>query len=101
MKPDRPLAELEPHWVEHEGKVCGVRFQCPEHHGTETWCLQVVPFSPALDGTVTKSWQSNGHQWQRTGETFETLTLTPSIKASCGYHGFITGGIVTCCGDSK
>ncbi len=38
--------------------------------------------------------------WQRTGETFDTLTLTPSIhsrkeKGGCGWHGFITNGEVT------
>ena len=39
----------------------------------------------------------DGASWQRTGETFETLTLTPSIlrnrdKGGCGWHGFITNG---------
>jgi hypothetical protein len=37
--------------------------------------------------------------WTRTGEDFETLTLTPSIhsdpaKGGCGWHGFITNGEV-------
>jgi hypothetical protein len=41
-----------------------------------------------------------GYGWQRTGETFEDLTLTPSIQreypARC-WHGFITNGeVVTC-----
>lgn len=32
--------------------------------------------------------------WQRTGETFEDLTLTPSVDASASghWHGYITGG---------
>lgn len=36
-----------------------------------------------------------GHPlWQREGETFDTLKLTPSIlrskdKGGCGWHGFI------------
>lgn len=32
--------------------------------------------------------------WQRTGDDFETMTLTPSIDASNSghWHGFITGG---------
>jgi hypothetical protein len=37
--------------------------------------------------------------WQRTGDTFETLTLSPSILRTrpygCGWHGFITDGEVT------
>lgn len=38
------------------------------------------------------------HTWQRTGESFETLTLMPSIlrRDNCGWHGYITSGeIVT------
>jgi hypothetical protein len=45
-------------------------------------------------------------QWQRTGTTFETLVLSPSIysmveKGGCGWHGYVGGpagdkpGIVT------
>jgi hypothetical protein len=38
--------------------------------------------------------------WHREGETFETLTLTPSIfrnpaRGGCGWHGWITRGAVT------
>ncbi len=35
-----------------------------------------------------------GYLWQRTGDTFETLTLSPSIncEASGHWHGFITDG---------
>ena len=31
------------------------------------------------------------HYWERTGDTFETLKLTPSIQrvGGCGWHGFI------------
>lgn len=37
------------------------------------------------------------HHWQRTGETFETLTLRPSILdvSRCGWHGYVTDGEVT------
>ena len=101
MKAPRPLVELEPSWVINQDKVMGLRFNCPEHHDDKTWCVQVVPFTPALDGTAVPSWQPNGHHWQRVGDTFEELTLTPSIYAACGYHGFITKGVVTCCGGSK
>lgn len=56
-----------------------------------------VPFANPLDGGPPLS----GNGWQRTGDTFETLTLTPSIlrisngrPESCGWHGFITNGEV-------
>ena len=40
--------------------------------------------------------------WQRTGDTFETLTLHPSIlrspqKGGCGWHGWVTNGEVRSC----
>ncbi len=38
-----------------------------------------------------------GHLWTRTGEDFETLTLTPSINAEAAghWHGFVTNGNIT------
>jgi hypothetical protein len=102
--PDMQLVKLDPHWVEHEGKRCGVSFECPEH-GTHTgpnaYCRQVVQFTPAIEGGHVASWQDNKHIWQRKGESFEALTLTPSVRAGCGWHGFVTAGMVTSCGDSK
>jgi hypothetical protein len=59
-----------------------------------------VPFTNPLDGGPPVN---DGHPtWQRTGETFETLTLTPSIlrsqeKGGCGWHGFITDGEIRSC----
>ena len=37
-----------------------------------------------------------GFLWQRTGDTFETLSLSPSIDASASghWHGFVTNGEV-------
>ncbi len=37
-----------------------------------------------------------GYLWKRTGETFETLTLSPSVDASASghWHGHITNGEV-------
>lgn len=54
-----------------------------------------VPFKNPLDGGP--SCEPRG--WERTGDTFETLTLSPSIlrakdKGGCGWHGFIRGGQV-------
>jgi len=100
----------------------GVHFDCPEGH---EGCSHVIPFSPAFDGSPTPGWQQNGAVWQRTGDTFETLTLSPSIRriptyASreaalaagalpeylneshfCAFHGFIQNGQIVFCGDSK
>ena len=74
----------------------GVQFDCPcGNHDESHQCF--VPFANPLDGgPPIHTGKNNG--WQRTGETFETLTLTPSILrvGGCGWHGFITNGeIVT------
>lgn len=116
------LADCNPQWVENyhgTGIVDAVSFDCPEGH---VECLHVIPFTPALDGA---SCARAGAQWVRSGDTFETLTLSPSIARRpkyasreealaagclpeyiddsllCAFHGFITNGAITFCGDSK
>jgi hypothetical protein len=74
----------------------GLLFTCPcgkcdEYHD----CF--VSFANQLDGGPPLP--DERPLWQRTGDTFETLTLTPSIlrsveKGGCGWHGFITNGEV-------
>lgn len=71
----------------------GLQFDCPCGCGIPCF----VHFSNPLDGgapLVHEPFPS----WQRTGDTFETLTLTPSILRTpprgCGWHGYITNGEV-------
>lgn len=50
-----------------------------------------VSFANPIDGG--EKW-SQGPWWQRTGETFDTLQLSPSIlsdpaKGGCGWHGYV------------
>lgn len=116
------LVDCNPRWGERDGQRRYVRFDCPEGHAE---CHHVVPFTPSLEGVELPSPQQNGANWQRTGETFETLSLSPSIRripshASreaaiaagcipeyvtesmlCAFHGFVTNGEITFCGDSK
>lgn len=118
------LADCNPHFVEDkDGVLCAVYFECPEGHDD---CKHVIPFSPALDGSA-GNWNNGGSGpiWQRTGDTFENLTLSPSIrriqrhadKAAalaagcleeyitetlfCALHIFIKDGAIEFCGDSK
>jgi hypothetical protein len=71
----------------------GIMFDCPcGKCGTPVY----VPFSRALDGTP----YPNGRPvWERTGETFDTLTLRPSIQriGGCGWHGYLTNGELIAC----
>jgi hypothetical protein len=98
------LTDLHPHFLGSGGEGIhdaqgnpvpfrpgvGVEFDCP--------CGCAIPvfvaFANPLDGgpAVEKG-------WHRTGDDFETLTLTPSILRvrTCTWHGFVTNGeILTC-----
>lgn len=100
------LSELNPEWMNAGGegvsladgtpaplrKGVGILLNCPCGNTAESHQLY-VPFANPLDGgPPTQTGANNG--WKREGETFETLTLTPSIQriGGCGWHGFITGG---------
>ena len=68
----------------------GVMLECP--CGAPDSPL-FVPFANPLDGGP----QHGPQGWKRTGDTFETLTLTPSILRTgslceCKWHGYITNG---------
>jgi hypothetical protein len=119
------LVDCNPRWVtcyysKDDEVPDAVMFDCPEGHSD---CKHVIPFSPALDGSL--GTMEPGRAWQRTGDTFETLTLSPSIKRNprhasreaaiaagcipeyvtdgmlCALHIFIRDGRIEFCGDSK
>lgn len=117
------LVDLNPRWVGHLNQaLSGVSFECPEGHER---CYHRIPFTPDLYGQPSSGWQANGAVWGRTGDTFETLTLSPSIRripqhASreeaiaagcipehvtesllCAFHGFVRDGKIEFCGDSR
>jgi hypothetical protein len=107
------LTELAPEWIGAGGagisnadgspaperKGVGVLLTCPCGNCDDMHDLY-VPFTNPIDGGPPVN---DGHAtWQRTGDTFETLTLTPSIlrskeKGGCGWHGFITNGEIASC----
>lgn len=98
------LTELNPRWfgtgTEPNVIINGVSFDCP-HCRTQRLA---VHFKNPIDKA---GWIERGvilsHaecEWNREGDTFETLTLTPSIDASRidfggHWHGFITKGEVS------
>jgi len=100
------LVELNPQWCSSGGEgvtrngqpvperlQIGVSFDCP--CGCDSSCF--IPFSNPLDGQPAD--EGFKTTWHRTGDTFETLTLHPSILriGGCGWHGFIReGAILTC-----
>lgn len=65
----------------------GITFDCPCGCGVRRY----VPFANPLDNGPARDQR---HGWQRQGDTFDTLTLTPSILVvgDCAWHGFIRNG---------
>lgn len=101
------LTDLSPVWiVTGDGRRgMGVTFCCPcptcraatpvgEERGRRLFAM----FSNPVDGGPPEPADDGpSPRWLRAGETFETLTLTPSIDASASghWHGFITNGELT------
>jgi hypothetical protein len=87
------LSELEPSWwTATEGRTgMGLAFLCPH---CKTQMLGVWFANPLDGGPAATADSSPAPRWKREGETFETLTLTPSIDASTSghWHGHIRNG---------
>jgi hypothetical protein len=98
------LTDLNPRWVFSGGEGVrnadgspaprregvGVTFNCPLAQG----CRHYAPFENPLDGGPPLE---PGKGWQRTGDTFETLTPSYQVVGGCGWHGYITNGEVLTC----
>lgn len=95
------LTELKPKWMmqitEDNRLDCksrhgmGIVFDCPVHrnHRLGIFFKNPIDGLPAAEGQLL---------WQRTGESFDKLTVSPSVDASqfigC-WHGHIVKGEVT------
>jgi hypothetical protein len=80
------LTALEPRWAGEEGyPKQAVSFRCPH-------CQEriVVPFENPVGGVPKMREKVNF--WKRDGETFETLTLEPSVHQIGHWHGWIKNG---------
>ncbi len=69
----------------------GLSFLCPVHRDHRL----AVLFANPVDGGVPAEIRPGCYAWHRTGETFDVLTLGPSIDASGSTHG--TGAVETPC----
>jgi len=96
------LTELNPRWAGLPGPIIdGVTFDCPHCRKQRLG----INFSPPIDPNglwdkIAKPTYAGVNVWSRTGgDSFETLTLTPSINTQIDvaghFHGFITNGEVT------
>jgi hypothetical protein len=96
------LTELNPRWVGLPGPIYdGVAFDCPHCKVQRLG----ITFSPPIDPNgwwpkISQPTYAGQNVWQRgSGDTFDTLTISPSINAKITvdghWHGFITNGEVT------
>lgn len=100
------LVDLDPNWCdERDRKGVGLTFLCPVHRDHYLG----VPFANPFDDKGPSAWarglEGKGTGWHREGDTFDTLTLSPSIhvfdqdpddpkKRKTHWHGFIVKGEV-------
>lgn len=96
------LTDLNPRWVGLPGPIYdGVSFDCPHCRKQRL----AITFNPPIDPNgwwprISPPTYSGINVWKRDGgETFETLTLSPSIDANVDiaghWHGHIRNGQVT------
>lgn len=88
----KKLVDLEPKWTASPGRHgMGIHFLCP--CGCDR--LYGAFFANPLDGGPPFD---QGEGWERTGDTFETLTLSPSLLFDRGHwHGWLKDGVLTSC----
>ena len=83
------LTDLEPRLYGHGGEGVGMTFLCPCGCGIRA----AVTFRNPIDGLG--PFDAGGTPtWKREGDTFETMTLSPSIlrTTGCKWHGWIRNG---------
>ncbi len=93
------LSDLSPSWIRNGDRSgVAVSFDCPcqAEHAPGISPRVAVYLSNPLDGG-----SSLRDGWRRTGDTFDTLTLHPSIQRAepngCRWHGWIKNGeAITC-----
>lgn len=100
------FTDLNPRFLSHGGEgvwqdgkplpyreAVGVTFDCPCGCGVPL----AVLFRNPVDGgaPITKKLPT----WERTGDDFETMTLSPSILRThgCGWHGWVRNGEIVAC----
>jgi hypothetical protein len=101
------LADLNPRWqgLNTAAKIAasiriGMTFDCPCCVGTERAIKLGVRFRNAIDPDnllADTGWRAAEPAWDRQGETFDTLSLVPSVDASNQghWHGTISSGKAT------
>lgn len=83
-----PLRQLDPRYIKgKDGEPTGISFECPACTKTQTHRVRV---------RWADAQRNDEPLWERSGLTFDELTLSPSIDGtpSCKFHGFLRMGKV-------
>lgn len=68
--------DCNPRWSDATSEhPCHIRFDCPEGHKE---CTHTIRVDPAKNADLPKP--EHGTYWYRTGDDFQTMSLTPSIR---------------------
>ena|ERR1700723_912904 len=103
------LVDLDPRWLEWEGRKVGLLLRCP--HCQATWLSCMFEVRPVLTGINNQPSQfglfrqivDDPHEvvpcrkdfaWTRTSDDFAFMTITPSLDASKSghWHGSVVNG---------
>lgn len=100
--PPYRLIDLNPSFYTAHGSPerhgLGVIFDCPCKQETCEWGGKIaIGFANPIDGGPSIKYSEREVLWTRQGETFEDLTLTPSIHAVGHWHGWLRNGMLVSC----
>jgi hypothetical protein len=109
------LIDLDPSWIDYGSRRgIGVRFRCmvPGHCSGYLWILFAnpvdggPPHSGACWNLIIEARDADGQfdkykydrpcdkcRWQRTGEDFASMSMSPSVDAHCCGHLTLTNGV--------
>jgi len=103
------LTELEPRWILKDGERIGIVFRCPHCLGPDPALVTCYSKSPGGLGDQYRVLVDlipdveercdvipckRDYSWTFVGDSFETLSITPSLDASASghWHGHVTAG---------
>ena len=94
------LVDLNPRWASGafdgvERRGIALNFDCPCQDEACAWggVISVWIANP-IDGLPSPPQGAPRTLWSRTGDSFETLSLDPSIHAVGHWHGWLTNGML-------
>lgn len=89
------LVDIGPRWINYgDRKGVGISFECMARHCGGR--IRVLFANPLDGGQAWPDDEQHGggpYRWHRSGETFETLSMTPSVDADVCGHMTLTNGV--------